>query len=295
MKNAVLNNMPRARLLAIAAAAVAISACGGGGDSGGGGGFPILPIAPAPAPAPQPSEPVADNSAPCFNEADFREGTTVEFEAAKVGADAASEPFHRKSVTEKRETFAGANPISANVESSTVRIMRALQSTVKKEYKDLVGGNILLYGKSTTYTQTVDPEFAATFPPGFPTMDKLILVSQAYEPPFSFPVDMKPGQVASQKSTITKTKVFDGRSDPATSIPATGELTYHGREKLETPLGTFDTCKLSLKITVGASVVSTDATREFWLAAEGPYRGQLLKGGDTKSAWLVTKMTYAPK
>jgi hypothetical protein len=293
LKNAILNNMPRTRLLAIAAAAAAISACGGGGG-GGGGGFPILPIAPAPAPAP-PSEPVADNSAPCFNEADFREGTTVEFEAAKVGADAASDPFQRKSVTEKREAFAGANPISANVESSTVRIMRALQSTVKKEYKDLVGGNILLYGKSTTYTQTVDPEFAATFPPGFPAMDKLIFVSQAYEPPFTFPVDMKPGQVASQKSTVTKTKVVDGRSDPATSIAATGELTYVGREKLETPVGTFDTCKLSLKITVGASVISTDATREFWLAAEGPYQGQLLKGGDTKSSWLVTKMTYSPK
>jgi len=218
----------------------------------------------------------------------------VEFEAAKLGADAASDLFHRKSVTEKREAFAGANPISANVESSTVRIMRSLQSTVKKEYKDLVGGNILLYGKSTTYTQTIDPDFAATLPPGFPT-DKLILVSQTYEPPFSFPVDMKPGQVASQKSTVTKTKVVDGRTDPATSFPATGELTYAGREKLETPLGTFDTCKLSLKITVGASAISTDATREFWLAAEGPYRGQLLKGGDTKSSWLVKKMTYSPK
>ena len=254
----------------------------------------MLPIAPAPAPQPPAPAPVADNSAPCFNEADFREGTMVEFEAAKLGSDTASEPFHRKSVTEGREAFAGANPISVNVESSTVRIMRALQSTVKKEYKDLVGANILLYGKSTTYKQTIDPEVASSFGAGFP-LDKVIFVSQIYEPPFSFPVDMKPGQVASQKSSITKTTVIDDRSDSATSIPATGELTYVGREKLETPLGTFDTCKLSLKITVGASVITKDATREFWLAAEGPYRGQLLKGGDTKSSTLVTKMTYSPK
>lgn len=294
MKKTIANNLPRLRLIAIATAAVAISACGGGG--GGGGGFPILPIAPTPAPAPasQPPAPVADNSAPCFNEADFREGTTVEFEGAKPGAGAEPASFHRKSVTEGREVFGGANPIAFNVESQTVRIMRATQTTVKKEYKDLVGGNILLYGKSTAYTQTIDPELVASLPVGFPR-DQATTFSQTFEPPFSFPVDMKPGQVVSQKSSVTKSTVFNGRSESATSIPATGELTYQGREKLETPLGTFDTCKLSLKITVGASVISKDTTQELWLAAEGPYRGQLLKGSDAKSTKLVTKMTYSPK
>lgn len=288
MKKSGLNNMPRVRLLAIAAAAVAISACGGGG---GGGGFSVLPIAPAP--APPPSAPVADNSAPCFNEADFREGTTVELEAAKLGADPASAPSHRKSVTEGREMFAGANPIAINVGSETVQMLQVTENTVKKEYRDFVGGNILLYGKSTTYKLTIDPELAATRPADFPK-SQVNSDSQAFEPPFSFPIDMKPGQVVNQKLSITKNRTFYGQSD-SLSIPATGELTYHGREKLETPLGTFDTCKLSLKITIGASVISKDATQELWLAAEGPYRGQLLKGSDAKSSQLVTKMTYSPK
>lgn len=295
MKKTNFNNLPRFRLMAIAAAAVAISACGGGGG-GGGGGFPILPIAPAPEPTPasQPPAPVTDNSAPCFNEADFREGTTVEFEGAKPGAGNESASFYRRSVTEGREVFAGANPIAVNVGSETVHVMRTQRSTVKKEYKDLVGGSILLYGKSSTYRQTIDPDFAATLPPGF-LKDLVVSTSQVFEPPFSFPVDMKPGQVVNQKSSITKSSTVNGRSESSTSIPATGELIYHGREKLETPLGTFDTCKLSLKITVGASVITKDATQELWLAAEGPYRGQLLKGSDAKSSKLVTKMTYSPK
>ena len=190
--------------------------------------------------------------------------------------------------------FAGANPIAVNVGSETTQILRSQLSTVKKEYKDFVGGNILLYGKSTAYKQTIDPEFVATLPAGFPK-DQATTFSQTFEPPFSFPVDMKPGHVVSQKSSITKNVTFNGRSESATSVPATGELTYHGREKLETPLGTFDTCKLTLKITVGASVISRDTTQELWLAAEGPYRGQLLKGSDAKSSRLVTKMTYSPK
>jgi len=238
---------------------------------------------------------VADNSAPCFNEADFHEGTTVEFETAKLGAGTSSALSHRKSVTEGREVFAGAKPIAVNVGSETSEIMQGLQtSTVKKEYRDLVGGNILFYGKSTTTKWTIDPKLAATLPAGLPK-DQVYSDSQAFEPPLSFPVDMKPGQVVTQKLSITKNSVFYGQSQPGLSIPAAGELTYHGREKLETPLGTFDTCKISLKITVGASVISKDTTHELWLAAEGPYRGQLLKGSDARSSKLVTKMTYSPK
>ncbi|MDP9996038.1 hypothetical protein J2W28_001783 [Variovorax boronicumulans] len=302
MKNTVLNNMPRARLLAVAAAAVAISACGGGGG-GGGGGFPILPIAPTPestatptpAPAPQPPTPVADNSAPCFNEADFREGTTVEFEAAKLGAGTTSALSSRKSVTESREAFAGAQPIAINVGSKTTQLMQGVQkSTVKKEYRDLVGGNILFYGKSTTEKWTVDPKLLANASAGF-NKDWVNFNSQTFEPPLSFPVDMKPGQVATQKLSITTSSAFFGQNQPGISIPAAGELTYHGREKLETPMGTFDTCKISLKITVGASMISKDITHELWLAAEGPYRGQLLKGSDAKSSKFVTTMTYSPK
>lgn len=286
MKRENSNSMSHARLLAIAAAAVAISACGGGG---GGNGFPAFPVAAVPD---QPA--VVDSSAPCFNEADFHEGTALEFEAVKLGSGATTDPFLRKSVTGGREAFAGANPIAINVGSDTSQLLGIQQTTVKKEYKDLVNGNILLYGKATTYKSKMAPP-----PPNSPfalfPLEQLTYVSQAYTPPFSFPVDMKSGQVVSQKSSITKIRTLDGRSDPAVSLPATGELTYHGRENIETPLGKFNTCKFSLKIAVGASVLSKEATQEMWLAADGPYRGQLLKGINPKSPMLVTKMTYTPK
>lgn len=281
--------MPRARLLAIAAAAAIISACGGGG--GGSEGFATLPVAPAPE---QPSPPVVDSSAPCFNEADFREGTLLEFDAVKPGADAATASFHRKTVTEGREAFAGANPMAFNVASETVNSPQFQQSTVKKEYKDFSNGSILLYGKSATHKQTADPKIAASLPAGFP-LEQVSQVSQTYEPPFSFPVDMKAGQVVKQQSTISKKEVLNGREGTTTSLQANAELTYIGREKLETAVGTFDTCKLALKITIGASVLTKEFANEFWVAAEGPYQGQFLKGIDPKMPMVVTKMTYSPK
>ncbi|WP_369646040.1 hypothetical protein [Variovorax sp. V118] len=298
MKKARSINISSARLLAIVAAVAAVSACGGGGGGGGGvPAFPLLPVtepAPPPAPAPAPA-PVSDTSGPCFNEADFREGTLVAFEAVKPGVNPATPSFSRKAVIEAREAFGGANPIAVNVGSENFSYPQFQQSTVKKEYKDLVNGSFLLYGKSTTYKSKIDPSMAPSLPAGY-ALEQVNTVSQTFTPPFAFPVDMAPGQVVSQQSTAAKTSVLNGRSNGATvSLPARGELTYHGREQLETPLGTFNTCKLSLKITVGASVIVKEATREFWLAAEGPYRGQLLKGGDSKSSMLVTKMIYLPK
>lgn len=293
MKKARSNSISRARLLAIVAAVAAISACGGGGDGGGAPAFPILPIA-EPAPPPPAPTPVSDTSGPCFNEADFREGTVVEFEAAKPGTDPATPSFRRKAVIEAREAFGGANPIAVNVGSETFTYPAFEQRTVKKEFKDLVNGSFLLYGKSTTYTSTIDPTFVPSVPAGYP-LEQVSTVSQVFTPPFAFPVDMAPGQVISQQSTAAKTSVLNGQSGTTVSLPASGELTYHGREQLDTPLGTFNTCKLSLKIAVGVSGITKDITREFWLAAEGPYRGQLLKGGDSKTSMLVTKMTYLPK
>ena len=293
MKKARSNNISRARLLAIVAAVAAISACGGGGDGGGAPAFPILPIA-EPAPPPPAPVPMSDSSGPCFNEADFREGTLVEFEAATPGTAPATPSFRRKAVIEAREAFGGANPIAVNVGSEIFTYPAFEQRTVKKEFKDLVNGSFMLYGKSTTYTSTIDPTFVPSVPAGYP-LKQVSTVSQIFTPPFAFPIDMTPGQVVSQQSTVAKTSVLNGQSGTTVSLPASGELTYHGREQLDTPLGTFNTCKLSLKIAVGVSGITKDITREFWLAAEGPYRGQLLKGGDSKTSMLVTKMTYAPK
>jgi len=284
--------MPRARILAIAVAMAAISACGGGS---GGGGLPVLPISAEPAPAPAaPAVTVSENSAPCFNVADFREGTLLEFDAAKLGADPAIATFHRKSVTEGRETFGGANPIAFNVGSETVNSSYAEHTTIQKEYKDLVGGSIMLYGKSTVSKTKYDSKWLSSLPAGFPK-EQTIFDSQVFAPPFSFPVDMKPGQVVSQRTSVAKTSTYNGVSGSTTSVPANAELTYHGRETLKTPLGTFNVCKISLKITVGASGITKDSTKEFWLASEGPYRGQSLKGIDPKSPMVVTKMTYSPK
>jgi len=282
--------LQRARLFATATMAAAISACGGG--NGGGGGVPILPIAPAPAPAPaQPAAapPAVESSAACFNEADFREGTTLDFEAMKVGGSPTSQPFRRKSVTEGRESFAGAKPIAFNVGSELVDLPQFQQSTVKKEFKDLVSGNVFLYGKSTTQKTKITPPQPAS------PSEQVFVSSQSYAPPISFPVDMKPGQVARQQISFTKISTTDGRVDWTTTVPATGELTYHGREKLETPLGAFDTCKFSLKITAGPGGLAQVTVGEIWQAAEGPYRGQVLKGIDPKSPMIATKMTYSPK
>lgn len=282
-----------ARLFATATAAAAISACGGGN---GGGGFPMLPISPAPAPGPAPApasaQPAAavESSAACFNEADFREGTTLEFEAVYPGASSTAKPFHRKSVTEGRESFAGANPIAFNVGSETVDVPQFQQSTVKKEYKDLASGNVLLYGKSTVTRTKITPPQSTT-----PSSDTTFASSETYSPPLSFPIDMKPGQVIQQKISFTKTQTASGRITSTSSAAATGELVYIGREKLDTPVGTFNTCKFSLKVTVGTSSLAKVTVNEIWQAAEGPYRGQVLKGIDPKSPMLVTKMTYSPK
>lgn len=284
--------LPRGRLFAMAAVAAAISACGGG-SGGGGGGFPVLPIAPAPAPAPAqppaPPPPAAETSAPCFNEADFREGTTLEFEAVKAGAIATAQPFRKKSVTETRESFAGATPIAFNVGSELIDVPQFQQSTVKKEYRDLVSGNVFFYGKSTTQKIKITPPQPAS------PSERVFVSSAVYAPPLTFPVGMTPGQVVRQQISYTKTSTVDGNVDWTSSVPATGELTYHGREKLETPLGSFSTCKFSLKISVGPGGLVQVMTSELWQAAEGPYRGQMLKGTDPQSSMTVTKMTYSPK
>ncbi len=294
MRSADFSRMPRARLLSIAAAAAAISACGGGG--GGGGGFPLLPIASAPAPAPAPApDPQAESSAPCFNEADFREGTLLDFEAVVPGKDPETDSFRRKSVTEGREAFAGATPVAFNVGTEVSSYPAFEQRIVKKEYKDLVGGNLFLYGKSTSYHSKIDDKFADDMKlPAIVPREYTGYASQVFEPPFSFPIDMKPGQVVSKESSVTKTETSNGSVVSTRTLPAKGELSYSGREKLETPLGTFSTCKFTLKLTLG-SLVGPSATKEFWLAAEGPYRGQLLKGVDPKSPMVATKMTYSPK
>ncbi len=296
MKRANVNDMPRARLLAIAVATAAISACGGGSGSGSGvGGLPALPISAEQAPPPAvPPITVSDNSAPCFNEADFREGTLLEFDAAKLGTDPATATFHRKSVTEGRETFGGANPIAFNVGSETVTSSYAEHTTIQKEYKDLVGGSIMLYGKSTLSKTKYDSKWLASLPTGYPK-EQAMSDTQVFAPPVSFPVDMKPGQVVSQRTSVAKTSTFNGVSGSTTSVPANAELTYHGRETLTTPLGTFNVCKITLKITLGASGITKVSTKEFWLASDGPYRGQSLKGIDPKSPMVVTKMTYSPK
>jgi hypothetical protein len=291
------NNKPGLRLIAIAAAAVAISACGGGGDSGGG--LPLMPTsdsAPQAAPTTEPVQPTPalDSSAPCFNEADFREGTVVDIHAVKTETSPASSSFRRLSVTGGREAFAGANPIAFSVESVKVKLPQSQQTTIHKEHKDLVDGNVLLYGKSKTTKHTLDPKLAPLLAPGT-EMETVVYDSQVFSPPFAFPVDMKAGQVVSQGSSITKTTIVNGRGNPSTSLPATGELTYHGREQLETPLGTFNTCKFTSKITIGASMITKNSTNVFWVASDGPYRGQMLKGTDPKAPMLVTQMTYSPK
>ena len=289
----------RERLLRVAGAAALVAttlvACGGGGGSGGGGGFPIAPIGAAPAstPAPAPSEPPpaappppanSNSSAPCLNEADYHAGTVLETESELTSPGGAPTVSNSKITIGERESFAGANPVSF----TTPDIINGSVTTTSKGYKDLVGGNSVAYG---SITATATPEGTVTN-------------TTVFEPPVSFPADMQPGQMASQSyvQKNTSASTIDGGSAANANYDMTTELTYHGRETLQTPLGTFNVCKFSSKMTMKKPDTETTVVlSDNWLAADGPYRGQSLKQHFDATAAapeltiVVTKMNYMPK
>ena len=250
-----------------------LAACGGGGDNS-------TPIADAPAPAATPAFDLS--SANCHNAADLIEGTTLTVETVATDDGVARPPNSYTFTTGPRVAFGGANPVSVR------QTFSGIPTASRTTYKDAIDGYALTYGLASTDSAT-----------GFTFVSTL-------QPPSVVPMDLQPGQLYSstyqQKSINTSST---GITEQAASIKY--ELTYVGREVYAGPLGSFDTCKFSSKTTtttaatpVAPSVTFT-AVIESWIAAEGPYRGQLLKSrtppqndSPSETTTVATKMTYSP-
>lgn len=272
------------RFLLAAVAAATLAACGGGGD-GGGGGFPAVPVVPPPAPAPAPSPapapapaPNPDNtsSAACFNEADLHEGTTA---VVELDVTAKDQTFKQRvtTVTRTRESFADANPV--RLLRTTFNYFNNSEGT-DRQYIDFVDGKILRYG-SRNGGEGADPA----------------LGTNTNVPTFAMPV-MSPGQTLELNYVVKSVSGANG--EIRNEQPISGTDTYVGRETLTTPMGSFSACKFS-GITRVRQVDGTDLiqNQDNWIAADGPYRGQMLKLvtriGEDVGTIIATQITYTPK
>jgi hypothetical protein len=255
---------------AAAAVTATLLACGGGGGSGDGS--PILPIAPAPESAPPASPPASEtSSAPCTNEADFHAGTVRDYEDRTTISGQSPTVNRTIETVGERKSFADATPVAFSVQFHDTA---GNPSSIAEHYHDLVNGNAILYG-STGQIATV-----------------------TYEPPVTRSVDMQPGQVASGSYRI---KTVVAVSGVGSEYPMSQDLTFLGRENMQTEMGAFNVCKFTTKQTMGTGDTASVTTLTTWVAAEGPYRGQLLKTHirpeDSRPEQTIEriKMTYTPK
>lgn len=251
--------------LATAAVAVLV-ACGGGGNRDGGG-SPSFYLPPTSV-SPPPSAP-SKTSADCFNEADFHEGTVLE---VRRGSSSLVGPTVRtKIVTSTRESFAQANPITFLHSSPDISDTNGGTS---KTYRDIIGGNVVDYGSlgKSSVTNYADSVWTN-------------------EPPITMPVAFEEGQTV-HVDYVLNIALSDGQSN--TRTPTGVSQTYLGREIIQTPVGTFSTCKFLVVTQAEGSPLTKE---QKWIAAEGPYRGQELKWGspDQNDSWIVRDITYTPK
>ena len=272
---------------AITAVLAALAACGGGGGGNGGGGSPILPLTPAPAPAPSPSPPPAPAPAPasatssasCTNEADFHAGTVRDYEERTTISGQSPTVNRTVETVGERKSFAGATPVTVKVQPHDTA---GNPSPAVENYHDLVNGNVISYGSIAQVATQV--------------------ITVTFDPPVAGPVDMQPGQVASGSYKIKTVVVStaDG-SKIESEYPVSRDLTYVGREALQTEMGTFNACKFTNKQTTGTGETAFVTTFTTWVAAEGAHRSQLLKihtlPADSRPEVTTEriKMTYTPK
>lgn len=262
-------NRRAGRLWLSAAVSMAMLAgCGGGSD---GGSTPVPSPAPAPVPTPAPSD---GSSAACFNQADLHEGTRLEVEQ-EFTASGQTARSRSVTITRGREAFAGANP---------VRLLRTQyfdNTTVSdRQYIDFVDGKIVRYGTRNGGEDA---------PAG---------LGYAYnDPPVREPV-MQAGQTIPMDYVV---RSVEGANDQIRSEQViTGTHTYDGRVSLNTPMGTIAACKFT-GVAKFRQVDGSDLTQvqENWIAAEGVYRGQLLKfttrTGDQVGTMTITRIVYAPQ
>ena len=288
-----MNRNPWAIGAGIASIAAVMVACGGGGGGNGGGGFPILPAAPAPepapsssppppppAPAPAPASASATNSAPCTNEADFHAGTARDYEERTTISGQSPTVGRTVETVGERKSFAGVTPVTVKVEPYDTA---GNPSPAAENYHDLVNGNVVSYGSIAQVATQV--------------------ITVTFDPPVGGPVDMQPGQVASGSTKIKTVAIStaDG-SKIESEYPVSRDLTYVGRETLQTEMGAFNACKFTNRQTTGTGETSSVTTFTTWVAAEGAYRGQLLKihtrpegGSRPEFTTERIKMTYTPK
>ncbi len=238
------------------------------------------PPAPSPSPSPAPApNPQPDNtSAACFNEADLHEGTTLVAEQELSSSASSGDVFKQRltTITHGREAFAGVNPVR---QVRTQFFYATNTEGTDRQYLDVVDGKVIRYG-SRNGGDGSDPKLGYTL----------------NQPAVARPT-MAPGE------TINESYVIVGISGENGEIrnerPVSGTTTYVGCEALETPMGTTNTCKFSSVARI-RQLDGSDLTQlqDNWIAADGPYRGQMLKmvtrEGETVGTLVVTQITYTP-
>lgn len=183
------------------------------------------------------------SSEACTNAADVLPGTQLEVKHRTIEGGVTN-LSSQVEITGSRTRFADANPLTRRVQL-TLEGGAVLPPGVG--YHDIVDGNKIAYG--------ADPI------EGQPTQIM-------YVPPLVTPVSMVPGQTITQEYDVVQQNV---------TIPSFQQIVYVGRERIETPVGTFESCHFS---SLGGERGGDDTTlprHDVWIAAEGPYRGQNLK------------------
>jgi len=261
----------RFRQLSLLTTALALAACGDAGTP------PVAATTPAAASPPSSARalaPVTADSLDCTNEADFNPGTQLTYDMQQTSPGQPTSNTHHGVSTRKRQSFAGVTPVAFEQTFYDAGRKPFATATI---FRDLVDSKMVRYGETHGSGST--------------------RVTSIHAPAPAIPVAMQPDQ------TVTITYRMETVSPGAkVSMDITEALTYQGREKLSTALGTFDTCRFVL-----ASTTTTGKSPDIrvnvtsWIAAEGPFRGQRLKSfvpaedGRPESTSVVTQMSYAPK
>lgn len=188
------------------------------------------------------------SSAPCTNEADFQPGTVVDYESRDNVSPVTS---RSKTQTLGRKDFAGTRPV-ASLHTTFMNNSPVFLTTTYAQIKD---GQLIRYG---------DQHGAGAS-----------LTTTLYTPPPATPLDLQPGQTVS-----VSYKSQAGSGGVTVGFEVTEKLTYHGRETIKTPLGTFETCRFTNEISSGPASGEQPKQRvvvQNWFPVEGPYRGQSIR------------------
>lgn len=191
-----------------------------------------------------------------MNLADFNAGTTLD-------ASYASDPG---SPTRLQWRIGAAGKFPARLADGTWGEVTAVprEQAGTTTWLAIVDGQLMSYGHTNTGAA------AGTF---------------VESPPRAIPLSMTVGDTLSLKYTLYNKATGVGEARSMTR-------TFVAMETLDTKLGSFEACRIkTTEVLAQGSSAST-----VWLAAEGPYRGQVLKEVvDGGASHTVTRMSYTPK